>query len=259
MKWPVSSASQHFFRLSCWWRCQCVAQSLQVRLQHSLHPAVPAVGSKFWLWVKTLISVEPDRSGRHSMSTVALAAGAPPQKDQGMTWKQVRRAPEGAEFEGFEAGLLQSHRFKLIAFSQSESFFQTLSVLLNAKILAVGTCTNTVTATEECNGSGCDGQKPCVWKRAVPCLDSYINAIRCDGKLLEQVEETHLKQICMWPNSSWANQLLSFAWLVSCLPSFEGLGESGQTLCILAEGKRRENPSHAQRFHLIQLIYIDSH
>ena len=107
--------------------------------------------------------------------------------------------------------------------------------------------------------SGCDGQKPCVWKCAVPCLDSYINAIRCDGRLLEQVEETHLKQICMWPNSSWANQRLSFVWLVSCLPSFEGLGESGQTLCILAEGKRCENPSHAQWFHLIQLIYIDSH
>ena len=107
--------------------------------------------------------------------------------------------------------------------------------------------------------SGCDGQKPRVWKCAVPCLDSHIDAIRCDGKLLEQVEETHLKQICMWPNSSWANQRLSFAWLVSCLPSFEGLGESGQTLCILAEGKRRENPSHAQRFHLIQLISVESH
>ena len=64
----------------------------------------------------------------------------------------VKTAPEGAEIEGFEAGLLQSHRCKLIAFSQSESFFQTLSVLLNAKILAVGTCTNTVTATKECNG-----------------------------------------------------------------------------------------------------------
>ena len=42
---------------------------------------------EFWLWVKTLISVEPDRSGRHSMSTVALAAGAPPQKHQGVPWK----------------------------------------------------------------------------------------------------------------------------------------------------------------------------
>lgn len=31
-------------------------------------------------------------------------------------------------------------------------FFQTLSILLNAKILAVGTCTNTVTATKECKG-----------------------------------------------------------------------------------------------------------
>lgn len=36
-------------------------------------------------------SVEPDRSGRHSMSTVALAAGAPPQKNQWMPWKQRRK------------------------------------------------------------------------------------------------------------------------------------------------------------------------
>ena len=56
-----------------------------------------ALGSKSCFGAE--LSVEPDRSGRHSMSTVALAAGAPPQNIRECR-ENSYKAPESVEFEG---------------------------------------------------------------------------------------------------------------------------------------------------------------